>query len=136
VNPRLVKEVWRRANSRCEYCGIPFPDYKLPFQIDHIVARQHGGSSELANLALCCLHCNRHKGPNIAGRDPATDEVQRLFHPRRDLWLEHFQLDGAVLVGLTAIGRVTVQVLAMNEPEFIAAREALLREGIWTTPNH
>ena len=124
MNPRLVDQVWHRANGRCEYCGMPFPDYGLPFQIDHIVARQHGGSSDLANLALSCLHCNRHKGPNIAGRD----------HPREDSWREHFQLDGAVLVGITGIGRVTVQVLAMNEPEFLAAREALIREGAYTPP--
>jgi hypothetical protein len=36
-----------------------------------------------------------------------------------------------VLVGLTAIGRVSVRVLAMNEPEFMAARQALIQEGIW-----
>jgi hypothetical protein len=55
----------------------------------------------------------------------------RLYHPRQDVWREHFQLDGALLVGLTAIGRVTVRVLAMNEPEFLAARQALIQEGIW-----
>ena len=135
MNARLVEEVWRRADGRCEYCGIPFPGYTLPFQIDHVVARQHGGSSDLANLALSCLHCNRHKGPNIAGRDPATGEVQRLFHPRKDSWIDHFQLDGAVLAGRTAIGKVTVQVLAMNEPEFLAAREALLGEGVYIPPS-
>jgi hypothetical protein len=102
-----------------------------PVSDNHIVAIQHGGSSDLANLALSCLHCNRHKGPNIAGRDPATEDIQRLFHPRKDSWDEHFQLNGAILVGLTVIGRVTVQVLAMNEPEFLAAREALLKEGVY-----
>lgn len=131
---RVLEQVWRRADGRCEYCGISFPNYRLPFQVDHVVARQHGGSSDIENLALCCLHCNRHKGPNIAGRDPATAEIQRLFHPRKDTWSEHFQLDDAVLIGLTPIGRVTVQVLAMNEPEFLAAREALLREGAYNAP--
>jgi hypothetical protein len=93
-----------------------------------------GGSNDLGNLALSCLHCNRHKGPNIAGRDPATGEIGRLFDPRKDSWREHFQLDRAVFLGLTAIGRVTVQVLAMNKPEFLAAREAFLVEGIYTAP--
>jgi len=133
VNPRLAEQVWHRAGGQCEYCGIPFPYYRPPFQIDHIVARQHGGSNDSGNRALSCLHCNRHKGPNIAGRDPATGEIQRLFHPRKDSWREHFQLKGEIIVGLTAIGRVTVQVLAMNEPEFLAAREALLKEGVYTT---
>ncbi len=131
MNPPLVQQVRARAHNRCEYCGIPFPDYRLPFQIDHIIARQHGGSSETDNLAFCCLHCNRHKGPNIAGRDTETGDLVRLFHPRTDVWHEHFQFAGAVVVGLTAIGRVTVHVLAMNEPEFLAVRQALIREGVW-----
>ena len=86
MNPGLVQEVWKRAGYRCEYCRIPFPHYRLPFQIDHIIARQHHGPTELSNLALACFHCNRHKGPNIAGRDPATGEIVRLFHPRTDDW--------------------------------------------------
>jgi hypothetical protein len=131
VNPTLAQQVRARAQNRCEYCGIPFPGYRLPFQIDHIIARQHGGRSEADNLAFCCLHRNRHKGPNIAGRDTETGEVVRLFHPRNDVWSQHFQLDGAVVVGVTAIGRATVHVLAMNEPEFLAVREALIRERVW-----
>src|SRR5271166_4827055 len=52
---------------------------------------QHGGLTVLDNLALSCLHCNRHKGPNIAGTDPRTGEVVRLFHPRNDQWSVHFE---------------------------------------------
>ena len=134
MNARLAEQIWRRAGGGCEHCGIPFPDYRLPFQIDRIVARQHGGSTDLENLALSCLHCNRHKGPNIAGRDPVTGELQRLFRPRKDSWGQHFRLDGAVLIGLTAIGRATVQVLAMNQSGFLAVRQALIGEGIYTAP--
>jgi len=103
----------------------------VPFQVDHIIARKHGGSDELANLALACLHCNRHKGPNIAGIDPPTEEIQPLYNPRGDAWGEHFRMDGALLVGLTGVGRATVQVLAMNEPEFLAVRETLIKEGVY-----
>jgi hypothetical protein len=126
-----LREVWHRAEGRCEYCRIPSVEYRLPFQVDHIIARKHGGSDEVANLALACLHCNRHKGPNIAGRDPEKGEIRPLYNPREDVWREHFRLDGAVLVGLTGIGRATVQVLAMNEPEFLAVRKALIKEGIY-----
>jgi hypothetical protein len=97
VNPRLVEQIWQRADARCEYRGIPSPDYTLPFQVDHIIARQHGGSSDLGNLALSCLHCNRHKGPNIAGRDPATGEIGRLFDPQKDSWSEHFNSTAQLL---------------------------------------
>jgi hypothetical protein len=51
------------------------------FHVDHVVARQHGGRTDLSNLALACMHCNRHKGPNIAGSDPRTGEIVRLFDP-------------------------------------------------------
>ncbi len=81
------------------------------------------------NLALACAHCNRHKGPNLAGFDEATGEVVRLFHPRLDIWQEHFLFDGARINGITAIGRVTVNVLAMNDPESLMVREGLVREG-------
>ena len=74
-------------------------------------------------------HCNRHKGPNIAGRDDITGELVRLFDPRHDQWSQHFAWDGPDLTGRTAIGRVTIQVLAIDDPEFRAIRAALMAEG-------
>jgi hypothetical protein len=129
VNPELVRLVWRRAGNRCEYCQLPASRYPLPFHIDHISARQHGGETVADNLALACLHCNRHKGPNLAGRNPATGEIVRLFHPRNDRWSDHFEWDGALLSARTDVGLVTIQVLAINEPDFVAVRVALLQEG-------
>jgi hypothetical protein len=48
----------------------------------------------------------------------------RLFHPGLDRWEEHFAWDndGVTALGRTAIGRATVQGLAMNGPRQIAAR--------------
>ena len=80
------------------------------------------------NLALACLHCNRHKGPNIAGRDVATGGLVRLFHPRQDRWSDHFAWSGAELVGRTPIGRITIHVLAINDPDFLAVRQVLIEE--------
>jgi 5-methylcytosine-specific restriction endonuclease McrA len=51
-----VREIWRRAGAACEYCRMPQRFYPVPFQIDHIIARQHGGDTALRNLALACLH--------------------------------------------------------------------------------
>jgi HNH endonuclease len=129
VNQLLVQEIWQRARNRCEYCRIPHPHYRLPFQVDHIIARQHGGSTTLDNLALACFHCNRFKGPNIAGLDPASKDLVRLFHPRLDLWTDHFQFEHARLVGLTPIGRATIQVLAMNAEDLLLFRVEILQEG-------
>ena len=82
------------------------------------------------NLAHACFHCNRHKEPNMAGWDLETQQLVRLFHPRTDRWLDHFEGRGAEIVGQTAAGRVTVQVLAMNADDLLLLRVELLVEGI------
>ena len=124
-----ARRVRRRARSRCEYCRIPQSAVRFRHQVDHIIAEQHEGGDEPSNLALACAHCNRHKGPNLSGLDPVTRELTRLYNPRRDRWREHFAWQGAVLVGLTAVGRTTIQVLAINDREMVEAREMLIAEG-------
>jgi hypothetical protein len=68
-----------------------------------VIAEKHGGATVLGNLALSCFFCNTFKGPNVAGVDPKTGKVTRLFHPRRNQWDEHFHWDGAFLVGRTPV---------------------------------
>jgi len=110
---------------------LPSAFHPAPFQIDHIIARQHGGTSTLDNLALACIHCNRFKGPNIASVDPDSGDIVRLFHPRRDTWSEHFFWDGPELKALTQVGRVTISLLLINDPEVVAMRKALQEEGVF-----
>jgi hypothetical protein len=106
----------------------------LTFQIDHTIARKHHGTDEFNNLALACFACNNHKGPNIAGVDPDTDEVVRLFHPRQDSWEDHFGWRGAVLVGRTPVGPATIDVLAINLPHRVRLRQMLILEGVFPPP--
>jgi HNH endonuclease len=124
--------VRHRAGSCCEYCMFPEP-YALftPFHIEHIVAKQHGGNDRPSNLALACHHCNYHKGPNLAGIDPRSAKMARLFHPRRHRWSRHFRWDGVTVVGRTAIGRATVAVLNMNDRDVLNDRAALAEEGLF-----
>ena len=123
---RIIRQL---ARGCCEYCRFPENASLLPHVLDHVIARQHGGKTEFENLALCCSRCNQHKGPNIAGLDPETEALTRLFHPRRDIWNEHFQYNGAVQVGFTSVGRTTVQVLSINLPIRVVARAALISTG-------
>ena len=130
MDARLAAQVWRRARNRCEYCGFPAEFTRVPFQIDHIIAEKHRGKTVLENLALSCFFCNTFKGPNLAGVDPKTRKIIRLFHPRRDRWQDHFRWDGAVLEGRTGVGRTTIEVLRINHEDAVAVRESLLEEGL------
>ncbi len=125
-----IQLVRARAKERCEYCRIPQAFDESPFQIDHIIALKHHGTDDANNLALACLACNNHKGPNIAGMDGDTGQVCRLFHPRTDRWSDHFVWDGPTLQALTTVGRVTIDVLEINLSYRIELRASLLVEGI------
>jgi hypothetical protein len=131
VDKALVDLVRRRAHDCCEYCRMPAHLSILPFEIDHIIAQKHHGKTTSSNLALACAYENAFKGPNIAGLDPRTGRLVRLFHPRRHKWDHHFQWDGPVLVGRTAIGRATIDVLAVNQPLRVEQRRALIEAGLF-----
>ncbi|MCC7421069.1 MAG: HNH endonuclease [Planctomycetaceae bacterium] len=118
-----------RANHCCEYCRVPSRFDLLPFHVEHVISKKHHGRSVLSNLALSCPACNLFKAANIAGMDPESGELTRLFHPRSDGWDDHFQWNGAVLVGKTAVGRTTIDVLEMNQPERVRHRELLIQLG-------
>lgn len=129
MDAELQRLVWQRAEKRCEYCHVPAEVALLPFQIDHIIAEKHGGLTTAENLALSCERCNSHKGPNIAGYFEGTHVP--LFSPRQDHWADHFVWDGPVLMGKTPVGKVTIEVLAINLPYRVALRAALIEEGVF-----
>ncbi len=101
------------------------------FEIDHIRAQVHQGESVLENLAWACFQCNNRKGPNLAGVDPQTDAVATLFHPREHNWNEHFEWNGAHLVGKTPEARATIVLLAINTPTRVAVRTALMDNDLF-----
>lgn len=131
MDAALARLVWERAGHRCEYCRVPQEFDDAPFEIDHVLAKQHGGPTRAGNLALSCFHDNSHKGPNIAGLDPKTRKLPRLFNPRRHKWVRHFRREGPVLVGRTPVGRVTVIVLNINDSLRVELRAGLIEEGVF-----
>ena len=124
--------VWERAANRCEYCRLHQDEYEYQtFHVEHIIAKQHGGDDDLFNLAWSCDRCNLFKGPNLSCVDDETGQIILLFHPRRDVWSDHFTLQGALIVGRTATGRATAAPLQMNAPRRRDLRALLLRRGDW-----
>ncbi|MDC0935456.1 HNH endonuclease signature motif containing protein [Pirellulales bacterium] len=124
---QLVRD---RAAGLCEYCLFPEKHSFNPFQVDHIIAEKHGGLTVAENLAWSCFYCNTYKGPNIAGWNPDDETIVRLYHPRKDMWSEHFEWSGEVLAGKTPVGTVTVNVLRFNHPDALAVRRLLLEHDL------
>lgn len=126
---KLRDRVKQRANHSCEYCLVPDSVGFYPHEVDHIIAVKHSGKTSFDNLAYACWRCNRHKGSDLASVDPTTGEIVLLFHPRQQLWSEHFRLDGSAVIGVTATGRATVALLQMNRPDRLRERQRLLRRS-------
>lgn len=123
-----------RAGGRCEYCHLSTRGQVATFPIDHVLPRSDGGETNLANLALACPHCNAHKWAHTTGTDPVSGASQPLFHPRVDVWQEHFQWSSespGVLAGKTPRGRATISQLQMNAADMVAIRQLLATLGLF-----
>lgn len=127
----LRRQVIARADSVCEYCRLPASVAFFPHEVDHVVARKHGGVTVAENLAYACWRCNRHKGSDLGSFDPVTGAFTFLFNPRAQQWSEHFALSDGLLVGLTAEGRTTIQLLQLNQAERVLERQRLIASGLY-----
>lgn len=130
----LRQQIYERANDQCEYCLIPQVAVLVSLEIDHIIARKHGGETEGNNLALACRLCNKYKGSDLTSIDPQSGEIVPLYNPRHQRWQDHFRLVEAHIAPLTATGRVTVALLQLNRPERVAEREILLAADVIQFP--
>ncbi|MGZ3300064.1 MAG: HNH endonuclease [Isosphaeraceae bacterium] len=130
MDATIKRSVRDRACHRCEYCRLPQAAQPyVTFHIEHVLPRKHGGSDDPSNLALACERCNAFKGTDLSGIDPDTGQVERLFDPRTQVWADHFELRGALILGRTSTGRATVAVLGMNEDRRVLLRAEILTLG-------
>lgn len=131
ISTSVRQSVINRAHGKCEYCLI-HQDFSIySHEVDHVVAVKHGGLSTEDNLVLACLPCNRYKGSDLTSIDPLTREVTLLFNPRSHNWQEHFQVENGYILGLTAIGRVTIFLLKLNESKRLIVRQALILQKLY-----
>ena len=101
------------------------------FHIEHVIPRAAGGDSQLSNLALACPGCNLHKADRVEAPDVETGKMTPLFNPRIDMWNEHFQFQGKIVVGLTPIGRATIEGLNLNYSRRVRIRDAEALFGLF-----
>jgi hypothetical protein len=133
ISPALRAAILERAQARCEYCQVPEESELTNYEVDHIVTEQHGGETELENLAYACFECNRYKGPNLTSIDPHNSEVVLLFNPRTQQWNDHciLQSDGAILPR-SAVGRATARLLHFDDALRRRQRADLIAAGKMT----
>ena len=124
----LRRLVVRRAQGRCEYCQLSQEGQEATFHIDHIIPQSVKVLTTAENLALACVSCSLRKTSRRSALDPETGRRIPLFHPRRQVWADHFRWDGVTVVGLTPTGRTTVAALRLNRQLIQAIRtEEMLR---------
>ncbi len=133
ISAELRRLVRQRAGECCEYCLILEAFTFAVHELDHIVAEKHGGPTTADNLALACALCNGFKGSDLASIDPESGVIAPLYHPRRDVWSQHFRLAGGKIEPLTPVGRVTVRLLQLNHPDRLEERELLILAGVIRT---
>ena len=112
ISPAIRNQVRLRAHECCEYCHLHRRFSSNTHEIDHVIPVKLGGKDELENLAWACLDCNRHKGP-------------------KHEWDAHFEINEGEIRPKTIIGRVTILVLKLNEPELVEFRKTLWNAGLY-----
>ncbi|MBF2028905.1 MAG: HNH endonuclease [Oscillatoriales cyanobacterium C42_A2020_001] len=73
VPPVNRREVFRRDNHTCQYCGST-----KRLTLDHVMPRSRGGSHTWDNVVAACERCNSRKGD----RTPFEAKMPLLVKPR------------------------------------------------------
>jgi 5-methylcytosine-specific restriction endonuclease McrA len=74
------RNVYRRDNFQCQYCGAR-PGLKH-LSIDHVVPVSKGGDTNWENCVVSCVRCNTRKG----NRTPEQANMPLLTEPQRPTW--------------------------------------------------
>ena len=135
ISNALKEKIRQQAKFRCGYCLRSELLIGMPMEFEHLIPLALGGQTVEENLWLSCRRCNEFKGIQIQGFDLETSENAPLFNPRTQVWSEHFSwsMDGTEVIGLTPIGRVTVNTLNLNEEIIVVTRRLWVSVG-WFPP--
>lgn len=61
VSETKKKHIASRQDWKCSKCGMKLPG---SFEVDHIIALQHGGTNHVDNLEALCRNCHGEKTAN------------------------------------------------------------------------
>lgn len=76
---------------------------------------------------IACQGCNNFKYSHIQAIDPINGKPAPIYHPRQCSWYDHFMWskDMTRILGLTPIGRATVDRLRLNREGVVNLRQVL-----------
>jgi 5-methylcytosine-specific restriction endonuclease McrA len=138
---RLSPQEWRarlaiEAKHMCGYCLTQEAVSGIPLTLEHIIPLSKGGQTNESNLWLSCRLCNESKGVLIEFPDPQSGSNKPLYKPNTPNWNDHFQwsASGALIIGVTPIGRATIDALDLNN-EFRIKSRAIWVEAGWHPPS-
>jgi 5-methylcytosine-specific restriction endonuclease McrA len=77
------KNVLKRDNHRCQYCGRT----SVPLTLDHVLPKQRGGRDSWENLVAACHPCNVRKG----NRTPTEAGMPLIRPPHKPSRITYFQ---------------------------------------------
>lgn len=135
ISATLRQQVADWSHQRCCYCLTQVAVVGDALEIDHIIPLASGGATEESNLCLACSDCNAAKQAQTSATDPQSGQTVPLFHPRQQQWGKHFTWDETKtrIIGLTDVGRATVEALKLNRPLIVNARRRWVLVG-WHPP--
>jgi len=136
IPPEIDRRVREAAQNRCDYCLSPQHLVMARLEVEHMIPLAKGGTNDELNLWLACPICNGHKSDKTEAVDSETGAIVPLFHPRTQVWSDHFvwSADGIRIVGTTPVGRATVAALHLSDdPDALEVRSYWVLAG-WHPP--
>ena len=132
---QIRRRIATQADFRCGYCLTSERLTGIRLTLDHIIPIAAGGRTTENNLWVASRPCNEFKGVQTHAQDPDSNKRVHLSNPRFQQWHEHFQwnADGNRIIGITAIGRATVEALQLNRDLIVHARRRWVKVG-WHPP--
>ena len=135
ISNALKAKIRQQANARCGYCLRSEILIGMPMEFEHLLPIALGGQTVEENLWLSCRRCNEFKGIQTQAIDLETGKTVAIFNPRKQNWNEHFgwSAEGIEIIGITSIGRATINALKLNEEIIVVTRRLWVSVG-WFPP--
>ena len=131
ISVELQRQIRDKFSDCCAYCLTAEFLTATTFEFEHIIPRSNGGETIFENLCLACPSCNRFKAVRKNTINPITEVSTPFFNPQLQIWSDHFiwNEDASEIVGLTDIGRVTIEALKMNRVQLVRVRKMWVKLG-------